>query len=104
MQVTVEEKSSTNAKDLQMKMYASDVNRRDIGQINVEMREKKEIINLRIIEGKKVEIEVVLHPLLLLKVVDQKVTQDLILILNQDHSQNLYQNQLEIRKLLIIII
>jgi len=76
-----------------MKMYASDVNRRDIGQINVEMKEKKEIINLRIIEGKKVEIEVVLHPLLLLKVVDQKVTQDLILILNQDHSQNLNQNQ-----------
>ena len=76
-----------------MKMYASDVNRRVIGQINVEMKEKKEIINLRIIEGKKVEIEVVLHPLLLLKVVDQKVTQDLILILNQDHSQNLNQNQ-----------
>ena len=76
-----------------MKMYASDVNRRDIGQINVEMKEKKEIINLRIIEGKKVEIEVVLHPLLLIKVVDQKVTQDLILILNQDHSQNLNQNQ-----------
>ena len=76
-----------------MKMYASDVNRRDIGQINVEMKEKKEIINLRIIEGKKVEIEVVLHPLLLLKVVDQKVTRDLILILNQDHSQNLNQNQ-----------
>lgn len=76
-----------------MKMYASDVNRRDIGQINVEMKEKKETINLRIIEGKKVEIEVVLHPLLLLKVVDQKVTQDLILILNQDHNQNLYQNQ-----------
>jgi hypothetical protein len=76
-----------------MKMYASDVNKRDIGQINVEMKEKKETINLRIIEGKKVEIEVVLHPLLLLKVVDQKVTQDLILILNQDHNQNLYQNQ-----------
>jgi hypothetical protein len=74
-------------------MYASDVNKRDIGQINVEMKEKKETINLRIIEGKKVEIEVVLHPLLLLKVVDQKVTQDLILILNQDHNQNLYQNQ-----------
>jgi hypothetical protein len=76
-----------------MKMYASDVNKRDIGQINVEMKEKKETINLRIIEGKKVEIEVVLHPLLLLKVVDQKVTQDLILILNQDHNQNLNQNQ-----------
>ena len=76
-----------------MKMYASDVNRRDIGQINVEMKERKETINLRIIEGKKVEIEVVLHPLLLLKVVDQKVTQDLILILNQDHNQNLNRNQ-----------
>ena len=76
-----------------MKMYASDVNRRDIGQINVEMKEKKETINLRIIEGKKVGIEVVLHPLLLLKVVDQKVTQDLILILNQDHNQNLNRNQ-----------
>jgi hypothetical protein len=74
-------------------MYASDVNRRDIGQINVEMKEKKETINLRIIEGKKVGIEVVLHPLLLLKVVDQKVTQDLILILNQDHNQNLNRNQ-----------
>jgi hypothetical protein len=74
-------------------MYASDVNKRDIGQINVEMKEKKETINLRIIEGKKVEIEVVLHPLLLLKVVDQKVTQDLILILNQDHNQNLNRNQ-----------
>jgi len=74
-------------------MYASDVNRRDIGQINVEMKERKETINLRIIEGKKVEIEVVLHPLLLLKVVDQKVTQDLILILNQDHNQNLNQNR-----------
>ena len=48
MQVTVEEKSSTNAKDLQMKMYASDVNRRDIGQINVEMKEKKETINLQV--------------------------------------------------------
>ena len=74
-----------------MMMFVLTANKRDIGQTNAEMREKKEIIKFNKIERTKAEIVALRHLLLLQKAADQD--QSLNPVQNLTRNLNLNLNR-----------